>query len=204
MTASVSRERQKPIMSDSPATYRESAGPHPQPWRRCFVALAPDAPSRDALAALDVPPHARRVPPAQLHLTVSFIGAMSVEQGESLARGLAHVRYLPPAPVTMLDVWPKRAQPRLMVAVVASSDAFAALDAHVRSLMSAAGLPLDARAFRPHVTLARFPRDAAAASAIESATRLPPPLRFESLVLYSSTLAKQGARYEALAAVKLA
>ncbi|HKU00427.1 MAG TPA: RNA 2',3'-cyclic phosphodiesterase [Paraburkholderia sp.] len=170
-------------------------------WRRCFVALAPDEPSRDALAALDVPPNARRVPYAQLHLTVAFIGAMSFGQGEALAQGLAaHPAPIPPAPVTKIECWPGRAQPRLMVAVLAMSDAFTALDWRVRSLMGEVGLALDARAFRPHITLARFTRDARGAPPEGGAHALP-PLRFASLVLYSSTLARQGARYEALASV---
>ncbi|MFD1556795.1 RNA 2',3'-cyclic phosphodiesterase [Paraburkholderia silviterrae] len=172
-------------------------------WRRCFVALAPDAPSRDALAALDVPPNARRVPYAQLHLTVAFIGAMSFVQGETLAQRLAeHAAPLPPAPVTKIECWPGRAQPRLMVAVLAMSEAFTALDWRVRSLMGEVGLPLDARAFRPHITLARFARDARGAPPDGVAQALP-PLRFTSLVLYSSTLARQGARYEALASVSI-
>jgi RNA 2',3'-cyclic 3'-phosphodiesterase len=87
--------------------------------------------------------------------------------------------------------------------VLAMSEVFTALDWRVRSLMGEVGLPLDARAFRPHVTLARFARDAAAGPATRDGEALP-PLRFESLVLYSSTLARQGARYDALASVALA
>jgi RNA 2',3'-cyclic 3'-phosphodiesterase len=173
-------------------------------WRRCFVALAPDAPSRDALAALDVPPGARRVPYAQLHMTVAFIGAMTFAQGEALAQRLAgHATPVPPASVTKIECWPGGAQPRLMVAVVAMSDAFTALDWGVRSSMGEVGLSLDARAFRPHVTLARFTRDAHGAPPPPPGVAALPPLRFTSLVLYSSTLAKQGAKYEALASVAL-
>jgi RNA 2',3'-cyclic 3'-phosphodiesterase len=175
-----------------------------QEWKRCFIALAPDAPSRDALAALDVPPNARRVPYAQLHLTVAFIGAMSFAQGEALAQRLAdHAVSVPPANVTKIECWPSRAQPRLLVAVLAMSDAFTALDWRVRSSMGEVGLSLDARAFRPHVTLARFARDAEGVQDAPSTMQVValPPLRFTSLVLYSSTLAKQGARYEALASL---
>lgn len=172
-----------------------------QEWKRCFIALAPDTPSRDALAALDVPPNARRVPYAQLHLTVAFIGAMSFAQGEALAQRLAdHAVSVPPASVTKIECWPSRAQPRLIVAVLAMSDAFTALDWRVRSSMGEVGLSLDARAFRPHVTLARFVRDAQDAASAGHSGALP-SLRFTSLVLYSSTLAKQGARYEALASL---
>jgi len=173
------------------------------PWKRCFIALAPDAVSRDALAAFDVPPNARRVPYEQLHLTVAFIGALPALACETLARGLQdHAVPIPPAPVTTIECWPGRTHPRLVVAVLAMSDAFIALDWRVRSLMFAAGLPLDARAFRPHVTLARFARDTAFAT-LAGDTPMPPPLRFTSLVLYSSTLARQGARYDALASVVL-
>ncbi|MBV8261305.1 MAG: RNA 2',3'-cyclic phosphodiesterase [Paraburkholderia sp.] len=185
-------------MSEAQETDRDT-----QAWRRCFVALSPNAASRDALAAIDVPPDARRVPYAQLHLTVAFIGAMSFGQAEMLSRRLAeHVPRIPPAQVTKIESWPGRAHPRLMVAVLAMSDAFTALDWRVRSLMGDVGLPLDARAFRPHVTLARFSRDAVGAPPARDGEALP-PLQFESLVLYSSTLAKQGARYEALASVAL-
>ncbi|WP_042269690.1 RNA 2',3'-cyclic phosphodiesterase [Paraburkholderia heleia] len=185
-------------MSEARETDRDT-----QQWRRCFIALSPTAASRDALAALDVPPNARRVPYAQLHLTVTFIGAMSFDQGRALSRRLAeHAPHIPPAQVTHIECWPGRAHPRLMVAVLAMSDAFTALDWRVRSLMGDVGLPLDARAFRPHVTLARFARDAVGAPAASGGEALP-PLRFESLVLYSSTLARQGARYEALASVAL-
>ncbi|WP_322047140.1 RNA 2',3'-cyclic phosphodiesterase [Paraburkholderia sp. J67] len=176
-----------------------------QEWKRCFVALTPDAPSRDALAALDVPPNARRVPYAQLHLTVAFIGAMSFAQGEALVQRLAEpmaqgLAPLPPASVTKIECWPGHAQPRLLVAVLAMSDAFTALDWRVRSSMGEVGLSLDARAFRPHVTLARFARDAHGGPPASNGAALP-PLRFTSLVLYSSTLAKQGARYQALASM---
>lgn len=172
-------------------------------WKRCFIALAPDDASRDALAALDVPPNARRVPWEQLHLTVAFIGALEKAQSEVLARRLADQPVpIPPAPVTNIECWPGRARPRLVVAVLDLSDAFVALDWRVRSLMLEAGLPLDARAFRPHVTLARFARDAVSATSNWSADTLP-PLRFTSLVLYSSTLARQGAHYDALASVAL-
>ncbi|CAG9261763.1 RNA 2',3'-cyclic phosphodiesterase [Paraburkholderia unamae] len=185
-------------MSEARETDRET-----QQWRRCFVALSPDPATRDALAALAVPANARRVPSPQLHLTVAFIGAMSFDQGDALSRRLAeHAPRIPPSQVTHIESWPGRAHPRLMVAVLAMSDAFTALDWRVRSLMGDVGLPLDARAFRPHVTLARFARDAVGAPATADGEALP-PLRFESLVLYSSTLAKQGARYEALTSVAL-
>jgi len=172
-------------------------------WQRCFIALAPDAATRDALAAIPVPPSARRVLYEQLHLTVTFIGSLTVEQGGALAEALASDNGpLAPTPVTRIEYWPGAAHPRLMVATLAMTDEFVKLDWRVRSLMIGLGLPVDARAFRPHITLARFGRDA---GALGHATPTPVNLLagFESLILYSSTLARHGARYRALASASL-
>jgi 2'-5' RNA ligase len=176
-------------------------------WQRCFIALAPDAATRDALAAIAVSANARRVPYEQLHLTVTFIGALSVGQGGALAEALtAHRIPLTPTPVTHIEHWPGAARPRLTVATLAMTDEFVKLDGHVRSLMIEQGLPVDARAFRPHITLARFAREAGAVDlATQTQTQAPVNLlaRFESLILYSSTLARHGARYQALASTSL-
>ncbi|RFU43920.1 RNA 2',3'-cyclic phosphodiesterase [Paraburkholderia sp. DHOC27] len=169
------------------------------PWQRCFIALAPDVATRDALAALDVPSSARRVPYEQLHLTVTFIGALTAERGERLAAELAQPgAALEPAPITGIEHWPNATHPRLTVARLAMTDGLLKLDWRVRSLMIDLGLPVDARSFRPHITLARFGRDAAAP---EPCAQPPANLQanFEALVLYSSTLARHGARYRALA-----
>lgn len=177
----------------------------PDGWQRCFVALAPDAASRDALtsSAVIVPESARRVPYGQLHLTVAFIGALPSTQGDTLAALLReHATPLAQAPVTRIECWPGDAHPRLMVASLEMSDEFVELDWRVRSSMIEVGLPVDARAFRPHITLARFARDASAVTLSCDVAALP-PMRFSALVLYSSTLARQGARYEALASVPL-
>ncbi|CAG4907797.1 RNA 2',3'-cyclic phosphodiesterase [Paraburkholderia gardini] len=173
-------------------------------WQRCFIALAPSAATREALAAVPVASTARRVPYEQLHLTVTFIGALSAAHGEALARALtARAVPLAPAAIERVEHWPNANRPRLTVATLAMSDEFVALDWRIRSLMLELGLSVDARAFRPHLTLARFGREAAA---IDDVHTVAPAIiaRFESLVLYSSTLARHGARYSALASVPLA
>jgi 2'-5' RNA ligase len=173
----------------------------PSGWQRCFVALEPDRATRDALTALPVRPPARPVPYGQLHLTVTFIGALSWERGAALGDALAAQPVpLGPAPVMRIEHWPRATHPRLTVATLAMSDEFVALDWRIRSLMLDLGLPVDARAFRPHVTLARFRRDAAVAG---RAPEVPANLvaRFEALTLFSSALAPGGAKHRALASV---
>jgi 2'-5' RNA ligase len=172
-------------------------------WQRCFIALAPDVTTREALSAIQVSATARRVPYEQLHLTVTFIGALTFEQGDALAKALTeHAIPLTPTPVTHIEHWPSAGHPRLTVATLAMTDEFVKLDWRVRSLMIEQGLPVDARAFRPHVTLARFGREA---GPVDHVTLSPPNLlvRFESLILYSSTPARHGARYRALAITSL-
>lgn len=172
-------------------------------WQRCFIALAPDAATRHALAAIEVPTGARRVPYEQLHLTVTFIGSLTVARCDALAERLAEQDApLETAGVTGIEHWPGAAHPRLTVATLAMTDALVKLDWRIRSLMIDLGLPVDARAFRPHITLARFGREA---GAVNHPVRPNPNLtaRFESLILYSSTLARHGARYRALASAAI-
>jgi 2'-5' RNA ligase len=172
-------------------------------WQRCFIALAPNVETRDALASIEVPAIARRVRYEQLHLTVTFIGTLTADRGDALAAKLTeHSVPLEPALITGVEHWPNAAHPRLTVATLAMTDGLVKLDWGIRSLMIDLGLPVDARAFRPHMTLARFGREAAATA---PRPQVQANLRagFESLVLYSSTLARHGARYRALATAAL-
>lgn len=172
-------------------------------WQRCFIALAPDTGTRDALSRLPSPSIARRVPVDQLHLTVAFLGTISACKGGLLGYALPSVvNALPVFRTERIEHWPGPAHPRLTVAVLAKSDALQALAARLRAVLEELELPMDERAFRPHITLARFPRDASALC------ELPVPVagltvRFDTLALYSSTLARHGARYSQLASAEL-
>lgn len=193
-------------------------------WHRCFIALVPDAATRDALAALPVGPPARRVAVDQLHMTMAFLGSIAPDTGAVLARQLGSVvAPLAPQRAQPREYWPSAAHPRLVVVPFADDDGLAELEARVRELVGSLGLPVDDhRPFRPHITLARFARSprsphspSASAPAREaSAGRVPPRValpfdaatleavpRFDTLTLYSSTLARHGARYRALASV---
>jgi 2'-5' RNA ligase len=189
-------------------------------WHRCFVALAPDAATRDALAAMPVGAAVRRVPIDQLHLTLAFLGSLSGQKGGLLAAALPSVVVpLPTLGVERFEYWPSRLHPRLAVVTFTACDALTELETRVRSLVAGFGLLIDDhRPFRPHVTLARMPRDAkpiapelgpdanpcphgAAAGKVTGKTA--GPSRFDTLTLYSSTLARRGARYHALASAQV-
>jgi RNA 2',3'-cyclic 3'-phosphodiesterase len=193
-------------------------------WHRCFIALVPDRATRDALAAMPVGEAARRVGVDQLHMTLAFLGTVPPEKGQRLAQQLsAIVTPLPPPCAQRAEYWPSAVHPRLVVVPFLAGDALASLEARVRALVAGLQLPVDDhRPFRPHITLARFARSARTATSVQSRPPAPAAIvgrerapavslldaamlqvtpRFDSLTLYSSTLARHGARYRALASV---
>lgn len=188
-------------------------------WHRCFIALEPDAATRDALAAMPVGAAARRVAIDQLHMTVAFLGTVPPEEGARLAAQLGSVvGPLPAQRARHAEYWPSAIHPRLVVVPFEADSGLAELEARVRSLVASFDLPIDDhRPFRPHVTLARFARAArpareapvggvlspAGGSLDVGAAAVRVTSRFESLTLYSSTLARHGARYRALATVAI-
>ena len=125
---------------------------------RLFLAVWPDAATRDALAAwrdaCRWPPGTRQVPDAHLHLTLHFLGA--VDRGLLDSGALAAAVAMPMTPCGLdfdtselwsghLAVMLPRDVPRALRQLHAS------LSARLRDL----GLQTEARAWRPHVTLAR-------------------------------------------------
>lgn len=184
-------------------------------WHRCFIALVPDTATRDALAALPVGAAARRVVAEQLHMTLAFLGSVAPDKGAMLAQRLSSVvEPLPAQRAQRSEYWPSAAHPRLFVVPFDPQPGLAALEARVRELIVGLGLPVDDhRPFRPHITIARFARTARPAREPSAGLALPrgalPPQeatfelapRFDTLTLYSSTLARHGARYRPLTQV---
>ena len=123
---------------------------------RLFLALWPDEPTRAALArcrdAWVWDAGARPEPDARLHLTLHFLGAVPQRRLPELVADLNA-----PAPSFTLQLgraarWPNA------VAVLEPLDAPPALlqlHAALRERLEGLGLPVERRAFRPHVTLAR-------------------------------------------------
>ena len=88
----------------------------------------------------------------------------------------------------------------LTVALVDSGGGLGALQAEVAEGLAAAGLyEPEARAFRPHVTVARLRPGARSARVLEE---VPEPLEFRAgaVTLYRSLLGRGGAVYESLMA----
>ncbi|VWB37458.1 2'-5' RNA ligase [Burkholderia latens] len=117
---------------------------------RAFVALMPDTASRDTLRALPITRGARRTPPAQLHVTLAFIGAERARCDALATRlpALAAAHALPSQPVERIEWWPSLPRARLIVAELAADPACAALHADLSPLLRDLGVPADRRPSR--------------------------------------------------------
>ncbi len=163
---------------------------------RLFLALWPDDTVRarlaDAQRAWRWPPRAALVPPQRLHLTLHFLG----EVGEPETQAL--VARLPPAETFTLrlaraDCWPQG------VAVLEAGEPppeLLRLHAALADTLHGLGLRVEARRFRPHVTLARH---AQGAQAPELPEAIEWPVRGYALV---RSHAGPPLRYEAMASVR--
>ena len=175
---------------------------------RCFLALLPDAASRDALqrcreVAATSPASARGtrwVEAAALHLTLRFFGAATSAQVEYLKHMLPTLaRGLPALSARRCAIWPNRARLRPVVLEFDPPDALLALAGECETLAQKAGFEAESRAFKAHLTLARLRPGCL--------PEIPPApaasLAFESLALMVSDLRSGGASYRSLASVAL-
>lgn len=92
------------------------------------------------------------LPPQQIHLTLHFLGSVPRQRLPALAEGLR-------VPFAPFDLALRRCErwPRGMLVALPDGlpPALAALHAALGVALQGLGLPVEQRAFRPHVTLAR-------------------------------------------------
>lgn len=175
---------------------------------RCFLALLPDAASRQALQrcrttlerAVAGAARVRWVEPAALHLTLRFLGTTSNAQVDYLKHMLPTLAHALPAITTRrYGIWPNRARPRMLVLELADdpdlSNLAHACETHARK----AGFETEPRGFRAHLTLARL-RPGCGFGILPNP---PPSLAFDAVALMRSSLTQPGATYTELARVPL-
>lgn len=130
------------------------------------------------------------VPPANYHVTLCFLGSISQRQHELLVQGLSAIRSQPfSLQFTHSGFW---AGPKIIVVepqVIPT--ALIKLEKQVRKAAREAGIQIEARDYRPHITLVRK------ASAV-----LPPPLSspeihcdFSEFQLFESLSGAHGVTY---------
>ena len=141
----------------------------------------------------------------QLHLTLRYIGEVDERMADDVAVALAQVTgTVPEVRLAGVGRSAKRGRTDALWAGVTPHDALAALHRKIDHALVRAGLPAERRAYLPHITLARLPRAADVEQAIDAwiaanAGLASAPFAMEHVVLYRSTLGRDGARYEALA-----
>jgi len=147
-----------PCQSSNGQTHppRTALRPKLQASVRLFLALWPAPALRAALATQAShwhwPATARRVDASALHLTLHFIGPVPQARLQEVAQGLER-----PCPRFALvldqsELWPNRCATLCPREV---PGALLALQATLADALRSLALPVEPRAFRPHVTLAR-------------------------------------------------
>lgn len=127
---------------------------------RLFFALWPDDTARDALARLaEVVAHeagGRPTAAEKLHLTVAFLGAVETDRAASLAHvGAAVAARVDAFEVSLERIGGTASGVAWITPGTAVASALLALHAGIRDGLRERGFRVEARAFRPHVTLAR-------------------------------------------------
>lgn len=172
-------------------------------WRRAVVAARPGA-----------GPDLRWVAEQARHLTLKFIGEVGPVQASAIAEAVAAMELAPvPRLVAGALRWlPQASCARVLVLDVDPASPGEAGDGHplspvhreVEAVLAPLGVAADARAFTPHITLARVRNEGRTPWAAEvlSASRVagtPPPIACDRLTLYESRLRPTGPEYRVVA-----
>ncbi|CUI00546.1 RNA 2',3'-cyclic phosphodiesterase [Leisingera aquaemixtae] len=177
---------------------------------RAFVGLPlPDA-ALDALERLQEGlTVGRHVSADNMHLTLAFLDDQPEAVLETLHQSLAEIS-APPLTLSFrgLDTFGGKL-PRVLAAEVQKTPELSHLRDRIRSACRSSGIELPRERFRPHVTLARFPRHLEEGQVAKIARFLAAEADFrleseaDSFALFQSTLAPEGARYDVLAEYEL-
>ncbi|MCY1128166.1 RNA 2',3'-cyclic phosphodiesterase [Frigidibacter sp. RF13] len=147
----------------------------------------------------------RPLPEENLHLTIAFLGEQREPALEELHCELERL-HQPALPVTFGPLGTFGDSPGTVHAEVQLSPGLKALHRSVMGAVRGAGITLERRRFRPHVTIARLPRHPAPGDhaevarflGVHAATPLP-DFTADRLILYRSWLRPEGSLYEDLA-----
>lgn len=149
----------------------------------------------------------RLVPPENLHVTLAFLGDLEPGVAEEVHEALCEIE-AEPVDLTLrgVDVFGDDA-PYLVHVGVDPSAALKALRAKVYSAAREVGVELSRKRFRPHVTLARFPKRMPQHELDRLGSFLEAhgafglgPVEVTTFGFYRSRLSNEGPQYEELAA----
>jgi 2'-5' RNA ligase len=186
---------------------------------RLFAAVDTSGETRDAMAAeqkriaASLGPSGASLKWVRLdaaHLTLVFLGEVDAARAQRLVNAMAHDVDATPFEIAFsgAGVFPPRGAPRVLwVGVGDGARELTALRCEVAARIAADGVVLEARDFRPHLTLGRWtssrPSDRGRALAAARPSTLARQL-VTRVTLYESRLSSSGAAYTALAHANLA
>lgn len=176
---------------------------------RLFVGLDLPQDVRQQLALLGRGlPGARWLDPATYHVTLAFVGEIDEGMAEDLDRELATVRGKSfDLKIGGVGSFDSGGRLRALWAGVELSETLAVLQGRVASACQRAGIELEKRKFKPHVSLARFreppPRNRLGDWLETHALLSIPAFPVRAFVLFESHLGGEGAHYEPLASYPL-
>jgi 2'-5' RNA ligase len=167
---------------------------------RLFVAIALPEIVREQLSLLQRGlKEARWINPENLHLTLRFLGELDGRQASDVDAGLTALRGSAfPLGLCGIDHFGDGRKVRALWTGVADPEPVMRLQAKVERAVQLAGIPSEARKFKPHVTLARFkkaPGPGFADYLHRNALFRCEPFIVNEIVLYSSLLTRDGSLY---------
>ena len=166
---------------------------------RLFVGIDPPPAIKDRLLDLmGGVAGARWQTEAQLHLTLRFIGEVDRHQANDLAAALEslhHPRF--ELALSGAGAFDRRGRVSALWAGVTPHEPVHVLHKKVDQAVARAGLPPDTRAYLPHITLARFGRDAGTLDGFvdRHGGLSSPPFAVDDFCLYESQLTSDGSVY---------
>jgi len=166
---------------------------------RLFVGIDPPAEVKDRLLDLmGGVAGARWQREAQLHLTLRFIGEVDRHRANDVAAALEslhHPRF--ELALSGAGSFDRRGRVNALWVGVAPHEPARTLHKKVDQAVVRAGLPSEGRAYHPHITIARFGRDAGALDGFlaRHGGVASPPFAVDDFCLYESRLTRDGSVY---------
>lgn len=175
---------------------------------RTFIAVEfPDKfiPEIEKIESVLDTPGIKLVEPAQVHITLKFLGDISEDNVEPITSALSQVSCKPfEARIKGVGVFPKPAY--IKVIWLGAEGDFEALHGEVERVLAPFGFEKDDK-FSPHATLARVKQLRDKAALLEKIKKLEDidlgTMNVDSITLKKSTLTPQGPIYETLREIRL-
>ncbi len=139
-----------------------------------------------------------------MHVTLKFIGEVATEKVEQIKKELEGVRSAAAVEMNFRGVgfFPNAKHPRVFWAGIEATPNLAEIAEEIEARLERLGIPREGRAFRPHLTLARFKSEEGLPKlreAIEKAGAMEfGATRGSEIYLYESKLLRGGAVYTRL------